>query len=185
MSADAIRIKLTQGKVALVSERDYPRVSLYRWCARRAPGGVFYAQCGRIKTSLHRFVMRAKKGQLVDHIDGNGLNNTRENLRFADYAQNAANWRPRASSRPGFFKGVYLDTDGRWAASLTFRGVFYRAEERFDTKIEAARAFDELSRKIHGKFACTNEDLGYYAELGLSEEEVIRRRVLARAGDHQ
>lgn len=90
-----IEIKLTQGKVAYVSPEDFERVSAYKWhvsnhaTPRKTPKLYARTSCGGKKRFMHRFIMNPPDGMVVDHIDGDGLNNTRENLRITTVEDNA------------------------------------------------------------------------------------------------
>ena len=93
-------IQLTQGKVAVVDDEDYEMlIGLgVRWCLN--DGYAFNAQYGR----MHRFLMSAPTNRMVDHVNGDKLDNRRENLRLATSSENQANRRAvRGASK---FKGV-------------------------------------------------------------------------------
>jgi hypothetical protein len=108
---------------------------------------------------MHRAVMNAKKGELVDHKDGNGLNNQKSNLRLCTNRQNLANsQKARGKSR---FKGVYWNTArGKWQAQIGagFRNGKLAVEYlgRFENEEEAARAYDRRAFELHGEFAVLN-----------------------------
>ena len=87
------QIKLTQGKVALVSDEDWERVSQFKWCAAKQRPGVYAAVHGGSSTTqikLHRFIMELTDldGRVVDHINGDPLDNRRENLRVCSQSAN-------------------------------------------------------------------------------------------------
>ena len=90
-------IKLTFGKFAVIDAEDYDRVSQYNWC------GIEDTRCWYAHTlkrdgtpmAMHRLILNAPKGLLVDHIDHNGLNNRKSNLRLCTNSQNQQNTRPR------------------------------------------------------------------------------------------
>ena len=101
---------------------------------------------------MHRLVLGAEGDQIVDHVNGNGLDNRRANLRFASRSTNAANSSKRSSNRK--YKGVYKNGTG-WSASLTHSGKnvhlgTYRSEEM------AALAYDIYAVQVWGEFARTN-----------------------------
>ena len=150
-------IPLTQGLFALVDEADVELVSGYTWHAKRASEarGWYAIASGRglRRLRMHRLLLDEPTGD-VDHINGNGLDNRRSNLRPADRSHNLANSRKRAdtSSR---FKGVYFcRANGRWAAEAT------KGKKQFlgyhDAEEDAARAYDAAARRLFGEFASLN-----------------------------
>jgi hypothetical protein len=143
------KVKLTHGLFATVEARDLKRISKYKWAAKRI-GNKYYAYAmvsGRRQVMMHRFLMRAPKGKVVDHIDGNSLNNCRFNLRICTHQQNAANkWGPLSASG---YVGVRQVRE-KWEAHFTHKGVPYYLG-CFDSAAEAARVRDEFAyAKSHG-----------------------------------
>lgn len=113
-------IRLPCGKVALVSDEDHYRVASLSWSDRG--GGYIRA---RFKKSaggdgssvyLHRFIMNAPIGMDVDHIDGNPLNNTRENLQILSRSRNIMKVR----------RGGVTPDRGQWRARLRIDGKMVR-----------------------------------------------------------
>ena len=100
-------IPLTMGEVALIDDEDYEEVSKYKWSVSKN-SKILYAvtRVGEIgnkkRVSLHRFIMNYKGKLYVDHKDGNGLNNCRNNLRLCTNQQNQWN-----SCGKTEHKGVY------------------------------------------------------------------------------
>jgi len=95
---EPLRIKLTFGKVAIVDPEDYDRVSKYNWCAVD-DGRCWYAHTFKrdgTPMAMHRLILNTPAGLFVDHIDHNGLNNRRSNLRLCTNRQNQQNRRPTA-----------------------------------------------------------------------------------------
>ncbi len=151
-------IPLTRGKVALVDESDYERVSSFKWFAcKPSPRGCWYAarnEPGQIRTYMHRFILGVSSQKIkTDHIDGNGLNNQRSNIRECTQLQNLRNKRGRISATSEF-KGVCL-YKGRWIAQIKYGGK-NRVLGRFDSEIMAAKAYDAAATKAFGDFACVN-----------------------------
>lgn len=156
-------IRVSKGKyLTLVSDRDFRQLSKYSWHVIKERGGTKYAATsikvnGRYKRVLmHRMIMGEKLNFLIDHADGNGLNNTRENLRFCTYAQNNANSKVRSTNRVGF-KGVkHIDNPTKpWLASIKHEGqqIYLGQYARVE---DAARAYNEAAKKYYGEFARLN-----------------------------
>jgi len=153
------RIPLGKGLFATVDAADYEEVSKYHWYALRGGSGNVYAATTRNGKTvyMHRMLMRPGKGYVVDHIDGNGLNNRRCNLRVCTPAQNLANKSPRGGSSS--FAGVYRRKD-KWVAHVTRRGKYHYVGV-FDDEVAAAKARDRKAYELHGQYAYLNfpEDL--------------------------
>ena len=153
----AKRIKLWWGKWAIVDAEDYGRLSKYKWCAVDG-GRSWYAKTfGRDGTvlSMHRMVLDAPKGLIVDHIDHNGLNNRRSNLRLCTRKQNNYNKRPRkgCSSK---YKGVsFCKKRNRFRVFINYNKKQYYIGV-FKDEIEAAKAYDRKAREFFGEFAYLN-----------------------------
>jgi len=158
-------IGLTQGKVAIVDADDYEQVSKYKWYAKKG-WRTYYAIRGvrvykngkyvRVKQiPMHRWLMKAPPDKLVDHRGHNGLDNRRGNLRLATPRENAQNRRVKRTSRLKL-KGVnYRPKGDVFEASLKDNGKrIYLG--RFKNKDDAARAYDEKAKEVHGEFACLN-----------------------------
>ena len=160
-----LTIKCSQGKAAAVSDIDYAKLSVHKWYASQSKSGVWYATSGK-GVAMHRMVMRAKKGQIVDHIDGNGLNNRRENLRFVTHEQNAANSRVRAV-RPGYLRGIERTKEG-YRAVIRHRGQAIYGPS-FTRRIDAAKDYDRIKIMLHGEYACTNETQNLYDAIAPDE----------------
>jgi hypothetical protein len=150
------RIPLTQGYVALVDDADAERVSQHRWypAVHKAKHTVYaWTRINGIYTRMHHFILETR--QQTDHRDGDGLNNQRSNLRPATCAQNQQNkYNPRGSSR---FKGVSWHKAARkWRVCISANRKAYRFG-LFDSELDAARAYNEAARVLHGEFARLND----------------------------
>ena len=108
------KITLTQGKEAIVDDDDYEMLMEYKWCAQKRITGIFYVARSTPKDSsgkqkilllMHREITNAPKGMEVDHINGNPLDNRKENLRICTNQQNAMNRGKRSDNTSGY-KGV-------------------------------------------------------------------------------
>ncbi len=150
------RIPLTQGRFALVDPEDYAELAKYKWCASRQ-SNTFYAVRaeGKRQIRMHRVIMNAPPGLVVDHIDHNGLTNTKRNLRLCTKSQNARNQRPQRD-RSSKYIGVWWSKQQRkWYARIDHHrqrhwlGAFKRERA-------AARARDDAAFALHGEFAHLN-----------------------------
>ena len=112
------------------------------------------------------------EGMFVDHIDGNPLNNRRGNLRLVTKQQNAANARSRGGKSK--YRGVHQQKSGRWAAQIS-KAKYRLCLGTYDTEEEAAAAYDEAAKSIHGEFARLNlepvENSGRRGFCGLAGKE--------------
>jgi len=104
---------------------------------------------------MHRFIMDPPEGMVVDHRNGNRLDNRRSNLRVCTQKQNTHNSRPKGKSSR--FKGVCYDkARGQWMAPVRSPDGKDIHTGRFDDEVEAAKAHDRLARELHGEFAYLN-----------------------------
>lgn len=112
---------------------------------------------------MHSHIMNCPKGLVVDHIDGNGLNNTKENLRICTREQNAIN-RHKNTVTAHKYKGIFKKR-GRFAAQIFFNNEkIYLGEH--DTQEQAAMAYDRAAIRIHKEFANLNfKDYNYAGEV--------------------
>ncbi len=148
------RIPLGHDRFAIVDAKDYKWLSKHKWCASNKRGTIYAIR--RTKEGktvyMHREIMKAPKGTIVDHIDHNTLNNRRCNLRVCTPEQNYANMGPHGG-KSGYV-GVY-PRGGKWEAGITWHGRhFYLG--RYDDPVEAARARDRKAYQLHGVHAYLN-----------------------------
>lgn len=152
------QIQLTCGLIAYVDDQDYPVLSKRTWTLRTCRKNQYAVTwIDRKTTFMHRLIMSPPKGLVVDHIDGNGLNNVRSNLRICTQAQNLGNQRKRG--RTSRFKGVcrYPSLVTPWQAVITKNYKQFHLG-RFETEEAAAAAYDTAARELHGDFARLNAE---------------------------
>ena len=152
------KIPLTQGKYAIVDDEDYEELSKHKWCASRV-GKTFYAVRGikigvnkRSTVKMHKQIMCTPTGMDTDHIDMNGLNNQKGNLRVCTRSENLRNRRAPINNTSGQ-KGVHFDNKrNKWVAQLTLHGK-NKHIGRFLTQNEARKSYQNACTKYHGEFA--------------------------------
>lgn len=148
-------IQLGKAQFALVDEADFCSVNASRWNEHR---GYAYRQSWEdglcIKYLMHRDLIGAPSGTEVDHVDGDRLNNRRQNLRLATTAQNAANRVQRPDSISGY-RGVFPTRGGKWKSLITFhQKQLYIGT--FEDPAMAALWYDDWARTYFGEFARLN-----------------------------
>ena len=83
-------LNLTKGMVAMVDDKDFSKLNQWKWSALKSKY-THYAVRGKGKIYMHREVLGAPKGKVVDHLNGNGLDNTRKNIRVVTQSDNLLN----------------------------------------------------------------------------------------------
>lgn len=110
---------------------------------------------------LHRVVVGVSSGISVDHINGNGLDNRRRNLRLASVTENNRNQRLISTNTSGF-KGVSRARGAKkWFTHIHHDGRNIHLGY-FESVVEAALAYDKAATELYGEYALTNEMLGLY-----------------------
>lgn len=153
-------VSLTRGKVALVDDADFEAVSKFKWRAAKRGKRIYAVRSLRnpdgkeTNPYLHQFLMPGLA--CIDHRDGDGLNNQRENLRPATHQQNQQGFKRKRLGMTSLFRGVsWHASRKKWVSQIMTGGkhVFFG---RFDSETEAARAYDSAARKHFGDFAAPN-----------------------------
>lgn len=156
-------IPVSRGMVALVDDEDFDLVGHLRWYASIVnKGSCFYAARHTSRKSekhmviyMHRIILNAPSGMDVDHINGNGLDNQKKNLRLCNHQQNMCNIRKRKGAS-SLYKGVHwAKIHQRWVAKIEVNKKI-RAVGVFRTEIEAALAYNEAAKELHGEYAVLN-----------------------------
>jgi two-component SAPR family response regulator len=150
---------ISDGTTVIVDDDDYERLSKWKWTASGNGYAVRGKHIGNRKYRriyIHREILGAKHGEKVDHINGDKLDNRKENLRIATTAENSRNISVRKDNKSGY-KGVFFASSrNKWHASIK---VNYKSKflGYFESKTEAAKAYNAAAIKYHGKFAKLNE----------------------------
>lgn len=159
-----MKIKLNNGMHALIDKEDFEKVNTCFWQAVKRGRDIFYAMgherlgvCRRSSPYMHRVIMGLKLGdkRTVDHINRNGLDNRKENLRIATKQQNTMNRRANVN-KPHKYKGIYFHKHARsWHSRIVFNGKtnslgFHKTPEL------AAIAYNKKAKELYGEYACLN-----------------------------
>ena len=157
-------IPLTRGRFAIVDEADFEKLSEYKWFAVKS-GRSFYAhrmiksndvRRRQILVHMHRQILNAKDGEFVDHINHNGLDNRRANLRLVNKEQNTWNKRKQLGRYSSKYKGVSWHKPMKhWQARIRYKGKPMRIGY-FDDQKSAARAYDAKAKELFGEYAALN-----------------------------
>lgn len=162
------KIKLTQGKFALVDNEDFDFLNSFKWyylknafnkngyAVRNSPRKNRYRQPLR----MHRIILNIQKGVMCDHIDGNGLNNQKSNLRICNNTENSRNRTAKGKNNTSGYKGVgYLR--GKSGQTYIRAEISYNKKTchlgLFKTTKEAAIAYNRKAIELFGEFARLNK----------------------------
>jgi len=158
------RIELTQGKIALVDDCDFDTISKYKWYAVHYKK-IWYAErmstlpSGRRCTiRMHRQILGLsyKDGNYVDHINHNGLDNRKNNLRICTQTYNCYNKRHQESKSSSFQGVSWCNKRRRWRACITYKNK-QKFLGYFDVEKDAAEAYNIAAEKCFGAFASLNQ----------------------------
>lgn len=154
-------IPLTQNQHAIVDDSDYDWLSQWKWYAFK-DGQTFYALRTasrkapgvRKKIRMHRIIIDAPNDMEVDHLNGDGLDNQRNNLRLATRSENGRNMRPQ-NAKSGY-KGVYKNPIGKTWIAQAHKGNKKHYAGCYLNPVVAALAYDLLAFRIFGSYARPN-----------------------------
>ena len=156
-------IPLTQGKFAIVDDEDYDKINSFKWHSHRMKNtnryyaGHFFKINGKYKYyHMHKFIMDSIGiDNIIDHIDGNGLNNQKSNLRICSFSDNIKNQKKRINSKSKY-KGVYhIKKSGMYRARIQADGKRLHLG-CFVNEIDAAIAYNNAALMYFGEFANIN-----------------------------
>jgi hypothetical protein len=150
------RIELTRGKFALIDDDDYDEISKHKWhlYSNRYAARSIRVDGKNIFILMHRVIMDAPKHLEVDHINGNGLDNRKENMRLCTHLQNT--WNRTKKTGTHRYKGaVFHKRVGKWYAYIKISKKCVHLGVFLDEK-DAARAYNNAAIENFGEFACLN-----------------------------
>lgn len=158
-------IILTRGRVAIVDDEDFEEISKYKWYCDATGYAVREQSLGNSKSKMvrmHRIVNKTPDGLETDHINGNKLDNRKENLRNCNHAENSRNTKKKNGS--SVYKGVHLATRRSkkngiiwhsWLAEIKKDKKYYFIGY-FKIESDAAKAYDKKAIELHGEFVRLN-----------------------------
>ena len=151
------KVYLTKGGITLVDDQDYEKVNAYKWFRKKNNyGGEMAMTTNGPKEYLHRLIMDPPKGMNVDHINGNGLDNRRANLRICTPAENSRNSKIYSNNTSGFKGLTWHKGSKKWTVRITKN--YKRVHVGYFTDvIEAAQAYNLAATKYFGEFAKLNK----------------------------
>ena len=156
------RIYLGEEEWTILDQKDYYRLRDFKWIVYGTRYNLYAVRNKKISPNetrtvrLHREIMNAPTGLLVDHKNGNSLDNRRDNLRLATHFQNSCNARKSKSNFTSQYKGVqFRKKKNRWISVIYYhqKAIWLGT---FKSEIDAAKAYDEAAKKYHGEFARLN-----------------------------
>lgn len=169
-------IKLTRGFIAIVDDDDFDSLNQWKWCITTDKEEKFTYAVRRCPVSnmqirMHRQIMHAKTGEIVDHRNHDTLDNRKSNLRICTVRQNGMNRVSRKGTTSVYLgvhkhiskSRVYVKSEGvyrdylyeKWGARITVNGK-YLTLGVFKNEVDAALAYNRAAIKYHGEFANTN-----------------------------
>lgn len=157
-------VVLTRGKVALIDLEDATLVGAHTWHAYQNRDGSWYARANNPAGSrpasirLHRVIMGLGPGRspVVDHVNGDGLDNRKRNLRIASPSENGMNRGATRANASGY-KGIYLHGQtGKWRPEIKAGEKRIRNLGLYHSPEDAAQAYDQAAIELHGEFAVLN-----------------------------
>lgn len=157
-------IKLTRGKFAIVDDEDYESLIKFNWYANKShTRDNWYVVCSKMINGkgasiyMHRHIMGVVDRKVfIDHIDGNGLNCQKNNMRTASCSQNGMNRKQQKNSKSNY-KGVSFHK-GRWRATIV-KDRKSKHIGNFNSQENAATAYNIFAEKYHGEFANYNKPI--------------------------
>lgn len=176
-------IPLTQGKAAMVDAEDLEWLAKLKWHAHKG-GRTWYARCtiktvGMQRTQLmHRAILEHHGYDLiagvVDHINGDGLDNRKSNLQIITHAENIQKCRIQENNKSGYRGVSWHRRDSRWRAYIEVNRV-RKYLGSFKTKIAAAHAYNDAAYSYFGRFARLNFPNGQNEQMMLNQFAVATR----------
>jgi maltodextrin utilization protein YvdJ len=157
------KIELSQGYYTLVDDEDFEYINQFKWNVRIVKNTQYAKRSDRLSSpktiQMHREIMRCPENMMVDHINGNGLDNRKENLRICTRSNNLMNSKKPNMKTTSKYKGVNKIKNAKkkkWRAEIRLNRQAIQLGS-FETEELAAIAYNEGALKYFGEFARLNE----------------------------
>jgi hypothetical protein len=148
-------IKLTQNKYSAVDEDDFIKLNRYKWhynVKRKGDQGYAQRKSKNKIIYMHDFIVNCPPNKIVDHKDGDSLNNKKENLRICTQTNNMMNKSIMSNNKSGY-KGVHFHKQtGKWRAQIKVKGKI-KSLGLFDNPEDASKIRNKAAKLYHGEFA--------------------------------
>lgn len=151
-------IELTQGHVAIVDDEDFDRINAFNWRVLPSGDNLYGSRTVQkdnksVNIMMHRIILGVTDSEVqVDHKNGNGLDNRKENLRPSTRNQNMRNQTRKRSNNTSGYRGVSFEkSSGKWMAYIYVEGKQKKLGRYLDLK-DAAAAFDSAAKELFGEF---------------------------------
>ena len=155
-------INLTKNMVTIVDEEDYEWLNQYKWCIGKGSGNKCYAvrrnkNLKPNKVRMHREIMNLQHANNleVDHINGDTLDNRKSNLRICTHKDNTRNKKIQSNNTSGFNGVSFTGRENKWRSYIVIDQK-QKSLGYFNSKEEAAKAYNEAAKKYFGEFAKLN-----------------------------
>ncbi len=155
----AKEIQLTNQIFTIVDDEDFEYLNQWKWYLLKSKTNYYAIRTSRPENKLiqlHRVVIQAKKGEIVDHVNRNKLDNRKSNLRICTISQNNQNRKINKLNKSGFNGVSWNSNNKKWVAQIAYNNKKVHIGF-FNDPIQAAKAFNEAALKYHGEFANLNK----------------------------
>lgn len=156
------KIQLPHNKFTLVDDSDYEWLNQWKWHVQPSINTEYVVRTEWLTNKkcicirMHRLIMDASIKELIDHKDGNGLNNQRNNLRKADSTKNGANRRTAKNSSSKYLGVHFCNTRKKWVSQIQHKGKGKHLGV-FNDEVKAAESYNMAAIELHGEFANLNQ----------------------------
>ena len=154
----ANEIQLNKGIITIVDDEDFEYLNQWKWYLLKSKTNYYAIRTSKPENKLiqlHRVVIQAKQGEIVDHVNGDKLDNRKINLRICTKAQNNQNRKTSKLNKSGYNGVSWCIRNKKWVTQIQYENKKIHIGYYIDL-IDAAKAFNDAAKKYHGEFAKLN-----------------------------